>query len=295
VPQNIQRAEFAMATRDLKFLTFLTLSFTIVCLIYFAWNPSQVRSQDQPADHSQMEMDHSQMDHSQMDHSQMDHSTMPMDHSHMHMSSNEPLTPAQQAKLLADKKESEFNHHLAGFLVVLAGIFILFEDRLRNRFPSFRYAWPMCFLVAGILLFIFSDTELWPFGYKNWWVGVTGNLEVLQHKSFALILLVLGVIEYRRAKGTLQAAWSAWAFPVLAFVGSFLLLFHSHDAGMVGPDPMAEMHRIQMQHYSYAGMGAGIGIFKGLSETSTPAQKFSRVLYPLLMIALGITLMFYTE
>ena len=31
------------------------------------------------------------------------------------------------AKLLADKKESEFNHHLAGFFVILAGVFILAE------------------------------------------------------------------------------------------------------------------------------------------------------------------------
>jgi len=44
-----------------------------------------------------------------------------------------PLTPAQQAKLLADKKESEFNHHLAGFFVALGGAFILFQGPLGRR------------------------------------------------------------------------------------------------------------------------------------------------------------------
>jgi putative copper resistance protein D len=273
-----------MASRDLKSMILLTLAFMLFFGIYSAWNPSPVRSQDPSP---QLRPDPSPVDHASMD--------MPMDHAHMHGSAREPLTPDQQAKLLRDKKESEFNHHLAGFLVVLAGIFILFEERLKRRFPRVRYAWPLCFLLAGILLLIFSDTELWPFGYKDWWTGVTGNVEVLQHKSFAVILMILGVVEIRRAKGTLQASWSAWAFPALAFAGSFLLLFHSHDAGMAGPDPMTEMRRIQMQHFSYAGVGAAIGLSKGLSDTSTKARSVFRRLWPLLMISLGILLMLYTE
>src|SRR5881394_320965 len=39
-----------------------------------------------------------------------DHATM----AHAGMAMDEPITPAQQAKLLADKRESEFNHHLSG-------------------------------------------------------------------------------------------------------------------------------------------------------------------------------------
>src|SRR5437762_4838828 len=38
-----------------------------------------------------------------------------------------PEDPAQAAKRLADKQESEFNHHLAGLFVILAGAFILAE------------------------------------------------------------------------------------------------------------------------------------------------------------------------
>ena len=46
------------------------------------------------------------------------------------------MTPAMQAKLLADKQESEFNHHLAGFLVGLAGVFIFFQHGLARRRPA---------------------------------------------------------------------------------------------------------------------------------------------------------------
>src|SRR5260370_17752428 len=69
---------------------------------------------------------------------------------------------AQQAILAQNKKESEFNHHLAGFLVVLAGVFLLGEGKLRHRWPSTRFAWPACFLVCGLFLLVFSTPELRP-------------------------------------------------------------------------------------------------------------------------------------
>src|SRR5262249_25659706 len=150
------------------------------------------------------------------------------------------------------KQESEFNHRLAGILVVLAGIFILVGYGYKDRWPGIKYAWPVCFLLSGIFLLIFSDTELWPFGHKNWYVGVFGNLEVLQHQTFSLILLGLGIIEFLRAKGPIKAAWTAWIFPVLATAGSIMLLFHAHDAGMHGPEAMNTMEHIQTQHISYA-------------------------------------------
>jgi putative copper resistance protein D len=219
----------------------------------------------------------------------------PHDHTGMSMPMDVPIDPAAQAKLFEDKKESEFNHHLAGFFVLLAGIFILFEEPLKNHWPAARYAWPLCFLLSGIFVLIFSDTELWPFGPKNWWIGVARNLEVLQHKTFAVLLLALGVIEMRRASGLLKAAWSAWVFPALAFAGSVLLLFHVHNAGMHGPSAMSTMARIQMQHFSYAAAGAGIALSKGLSGAPLRSRRFFQMMWPLFMIALGVLLMLYVE
>lgn len=222
----------------------------------------------------------------------------PVTHDHAGMSmpmDDQPLDAAAQAKHLHDKKESEFNHHLAGVFVFLAGVFILFEERLKSRWSAVRYAWPLCFVLSGLFVLVFSDTELWPFGPKNWWTGVFGNLEVLQHKIFALLLLGLGVIEVRRAAGALRAAWSAWVFPMLATAGSVLLLFHVHGGGMHGPDAMNVMERIQMQHFSYAAAGAGIAVSKGLSDTPIRARSVFRVLWPILMMVLGLLLVVYTE
>ena len=54
-----------------------------------------------------------------------------MNHKDMHEPTT-PEDPAVVAKRLADKRESEFNHHLAGLLVALAGLFVLGRTSLRR-------------------------------------------------------------------------------------------------------------------------------------------------------------------
>jgi hypothetical protein len=203
--------------------------------------------------------------------------------------------PEQIATRLAYKRESEFNHHLAGFLVLLAGVFILTQDRLAGRWPGVRFVWPSCFLLAGLFLLVFSDTEIWPFGPQTPWFAITHNAEDLQHKTFSVILLVLGYIELQRVRGRFKSPWLAWIFPVLGVVGAILLLFHQHHGGMHGPDHMAVMEHIQNQHRAFAATGSGIAVSKGLSDTNLPSRRFFGKLWPLLMIVLGILLMFYTE
>ena len=223
----------------------------------------------------------------------VDHS-MPEGHHHDTSMTFEPLDPARQAKLLADKKESEFNHHLAGFFVMAGGALML-RETARGKRSLLKYIWPASFLLSGIFVLVWSDTELWPFGPHHWLEKLQQDREVLQHKVFAALLLGLGSIEWLRLKGTLRAAWSAFVFPALAIGGSILLLFHQHQAGMHGPDHMELMARIQSQHLSYSLLGIGIGLTKGLSEIRVPGQRFLVKLWPLMMVGLGVLLMLYTE
>jgi hypothetical protein len=224
------------------------------------------------------------------DHSGHDGMSMPME---------QPSDPAAQArlqaKLQADKKESEFNHHLAGFFVVLAALFMLFQSTLTSRWPAIKYVWPACFLLAGVFVFVWSDTELWPFGHRQWLEALRNNPEVLQHKIFAVLLLVLGAIEWQRARGVLRAMWSAWVFPAVAVIGSVVLIFHHHEGGMVGEHHMETMARIQSQHMGYTLSGLMLALTKGLSELKLPLRPFLGKLWPLIMLVLGVMLMFYRE
>ena len=217
------------------------------------------------------------------------------EHAGMSMSMPMPADGPTPALFLKWKLESEGNHHLIGLFVALGGVFLLAQDVWKKRFPAVRYAWPVCFLLSGLFVLVYSDTELWPFGRKPWIQGTITNPEVIQHKLFAVLLLGLGLVEMLRARDRLKAAWAAWVFPVLAVVGSVLLLFHSHSAGMHGENHMAMMARIQTEHQSYAATGFGIGLTKGLAEVKTRWRTIFAKLWPTLMIVLGVLLMFYTE
>ena len=203
--------------------------------------------------------------------------------------------PAAVAKRLADKRESEFNHHLAGFFVVLAGIFILGEDDLAKRWSVLRYAWPMCFLTAGLFLLVFSDTEIWPFGPQSPWFAITHNMEDLQHKLFSLILLSVGYVEFQRTRGRFKAAWTAWFFPIVGMAGAILLLFHVHSGDMKAPNAMETMERIQKEHLWFASTGFGIALTNGLAETRSKWRDIYKITWPSLLIVLGILLMLYIE
>jgi len=213
----------------------------------------------------------------------------------MHMSvPAQAQTPEMLAKQLADKRESEFNHHLAGALLILAALFFLAQDRLVRSWPVANYAWAACLLFAGYFLLVFSDTEIWPFGYQSFYYALTHNPEVAQHKTFAAILLALGAVATLRTSGRLRAAWSALLFPVLALGGVVMLLFH-HHGGMHGPDAMQTMVRVQHQHLRFAGVGAGVAVAKGAADVSEKWRPLFDKLWPMFMIVLGVLLLLYTE
>lgn len=250
----------------------LTIGFAL-WIVLSAFGGLSVRAQDQPADSAVHDHQHMSM--------QMDGAGQMNEHDH--------------AKMLADKKESEFNHHLAGILVILAGVFLLAESSLLSRWSFLRYLWPLCFLLAGGLMLFFSDTELWPIGPQSWWYGLSHSAEDVQHKAFAVILLVLGFVEFQRARGVLKSAWAGWVFPVAAFCGSVMLLFHEHNPAMHGADHMTVMARVQSEHLNFAVTGFGIGILKGMSEIKNRWQLVLARLWPIGLITLGVLLMLYTE
>jgi copper resistance protein D len=209
-----------------------------------------------------------------------------------------PEDPAEAARRLAWKQESEFNHHLAGLLVIVAGIFILAENSLAKRWSVVRYVWPMCFLAAGLFLLVFSDTEIWPFGPQTPWYAITHNLEDLQHKIFSVILLALGYVEFQRARGQLKSPWATWFFPVMGATGAILLLFHVHGGDMHAPNAMGTMRHIQKEHFWFAATGFGVALTNGAARLAKSPQKWQRlfrIVWPAFLIILGVLLTLYTE
>ena len=200
------------------------------------------------------------------------------------------------AKQQADKRESEFNHRLAGVFVILAGAFAFWEPRLLDQRSSVaRFGWGVCFLVAGLFLLVFSDTEIWPFGPQSPWYAIAHNPEDLQHKIFAVVLLGIGILQIQTARGRLKPELLAYMFPLMALAGSILLVFHTHSGDMSAANAMETMKRVKAQHARFAATGVAIALTSVLAVKPQRYQRLWKKAWPLLLILLGVLLLLYTE
>jgi hypothetical protein len=140
-----------------------------------------------------------------------------------------------------NKPASELNHHLAGYALIAIGVLVI-AGQSSDRLRPLQYVWPFLFVLAGLFLAAWSDGEIWPRGNLNWIWLIHHDAEARQHKIYALLLMVMGTIEYLRARAKLSRFWRTWAFPLLALVGVVLLLFHDHTAGSGASSPEARKY-----------------------------------------------------
>lgn len=151
--------------------------------------------------------------------------------------------PVSPASVDPNKAPSEFNHHIAGWALIGVGSLVLasfFSPNLR----ALRYVWPALFLLAGLFLALWSDGEIWPRGNLNWAWLVHHDQEAGQHKIYALLLIAIAVVEYLRARGSLNRFWGTWTFCILAIVGASLLLVHDHTSGSGANSPEARAYLV---------------------------------------------------
>lgn len=188
---------------------------------------------------------------------------------------------------------SEGNHHIAGFLVLFMGTA---ELGYAFRLVSLRWTrWllPFAMLGTGLFLIIWSDHEAWPIGSLSLAQSFFGQShEIIQHKIYGLLALVVGTVEFVRRSGWMgHAVWTT-PLPLMAILGGLMLFGHSH-----GDHPSA--HKIAMHHAVMGTMAITAGSSKLLSDWfgNTPRVIPSRweVLWAGLILLIGVELLFYSE
>jgi hypothetical protein len=132
-----------------------------------------------------------------------------------------------------NKPASELNHHLLGYALIAIGMLVVGAQSSKRLWPL-QHVWPFLFVVAGLFLAAWSDKEMWPRGNLSWTWLIHHDAEARQHKIYAVLLLVMGIIECLRVNAKLNRFWRAWSFPVLAVLGIVLLLFHDHTGASGG-------------------------------------------------------------
>ena len=118
---------------------------------------------------------------------------------------------------------SEFNHHIAGALVLAMGALALLERS--GRAPWARH-WPLIFLGLAAFMFVRNDPRAWPLGPAGFWESMLLP-DVLQHRLAVLMVVGLGLFEWLVRTGRLAWRWRL-VFPMICAAGGAVLLTHSH-------------------------------------------------------------------
>ena|SRR5690349_13566161 len=139
------------------------------------------------------------------------------------------ITPASGTD--PDKPSSELNHHIAGLFLIAIGLSVIWSKHDESR-AWLRWLPPILFITAGLLLAAWSDSEIWPRGDLSWSWLLHHDAEARQHKLYALLLIVFGLVECVQSTPRLRKPWLNMVFPVLCVIGGASLFLH-HHSGMV--------------------------------------------------------------
>jgi putative copper resistance protein D len=185
---------------------------------------------------------------------------------------------------------SEYNHHWAGLVMLLAGALALV-----SRFRPMRWArfWPVSFAGLAVFILLRADPENWPLGPRPFW-GSFFAPDVLQHRAAAALILAFAAFECAVQAGWLRAAWARYAFPLMCAAGAAMLLTHNHSLGGDGKEEVL----VLMNHAALALFGVTAGWARWL-ELRLPKEEGERriagYVWPVALMLVGMVLLDYRE
>ena len=188
---------------------------------------------------------------------------------------------------------SEFNHHLAGLFILVIGLSELRQALALPFLGWARFLLPGAMLAAGLFTLVWSDHEAWPIGslsFTQTFFG--GDMEIMQHKSYALLSLTVGMIELWRRLG--RVGHAAWATPLPAFaiIGGLMLFGHSHGAHL-------SAHEIAIHHAVMGTLAVTAGSSKLVSgwraRAMTQERSYWDIAWAGLILLIGVQLLVYSE
>jgi copper resistance protein D len=190
-----------------------------------------------------------------------------------------------------DKEWSEYNHHWAGLIVLIAGLLALVSRYRWARWARWARFWPLTFVGLAVFIVLRADPENWPLGPRPFWQSFSAP-DVLQHRFGALMVLVFAAFECAVQAGKLRARWATYVFPVMCAVGAAMLLTHQHS-----PTDAKQALLAEMSHTSIAlvGMTAGWGRWLELRLPKCRMASVSGYLSPLCLAVVGLILLNYRE
>ena len=211
----------------------------------------------------------------------------------LHMPSPEAMRQSRAAMAAGAPRTREaylwsnFSHNVSGLILLGTSLFALVG--LASGARWYRH-WPLGFvaLAAFVSLRAAANEGVWPLGPTPFWhVGA----EALQHGMAAGLVLTLGLTEWRARGSVFRAAALPYVLPVLAGVGSVLLLTHSHAAFQSKASFL-----VQVTHSTMGALAALLAAARWLEiRLSPPASRWAGIAASLAMVGIALVLVFYQE
>ncbi len=198
-----------------------------------------------------------------------------------------PVDDRDAPRTDADREWSEYNHHVAGLFVLAMGVLAILYGTGHARWARH---WPLVFLGLAAFLFVRDDPGAWPIGPQGFWESMQYP-EVLQHRTFVLLVIAFGIFEWMVRSGRLRATAFALVFPLLCAFGGALLFTHSH-----GTTNLKEEFLTEMTHTPLALLGMAVGWGRWL-ELRLPAcdRAIPARVWEWSLALVGVVLLLYRE
>ncbi|MGD0443892.1 MAG: CopD family protein [Edaphobacter sp.] len=187
-----------------------------------------------------------------------------------------------------DRAWSEYNHHWAGLIVLIAGLLALLSRHRTMRWARF---WPLSFAALAVFILLRADPENWPLGPRPFWQSFASP-DVLQHRFGALLIVVFATFECAVQAGKLKARWATYVFPAMCAAGAAMLLTHEHSARDVKEALLAEMSHTPI---ALLGIMAACSRWLELRLVKSRMATIAGYLWPVCLAMVGLILLNYRE
>ena len=180
---------------------------------------------------------------------------------------------------------SNFSHNVAG-LMLLAMALVSFAGPVFGANVARQWPLGLLALAAFIYLRACANEGTWPFGSTP---IASVDSEGLQHRLAALLVLAMGVLEWRARRS--DGGRLTYVFPMLCVVGAALLLTHSHRAFQ-----LKEGYLVQVTHSTMGALAGLVAVGRWLELRLPPGRGApAGVLASAGMLGIALILVFYRE